>query len=127
MRTLILFFGLVPFWSCSQRPIQIFLETDSTIEVAAGESFTVKLPSAIGTGYTWEMTEPVDSSTLTLISKEYKPSEEDADNSSGFDVFLFKTQNKGSTELNFRYVRPWKKDAADDPDSRTKSFKVMIR
>lgn len=125
MRVLLFLFGLIPLWGCSQQPVRLYQETDSIIKISAGENFMLRLPSNIGTGYTWELSEQPDSSLLTLISREYK-SGGDEDNGPGYDELLFKAHRKGKLELKLQYVRPWKKDNAGNPDIRRKTYPVII-
>jgi len=127
MRTLFYLMLLSPLLGCSQTPKPTYSEADSTVEIQAGSSFAIQLPSNIGTGYRWELKEQPDASLLTLVKQEHRSGDSKEDNAAGLDHFLFETHKKGEVQLKFWFVRPWKKDKADDPSTREKTYTVTIR
>ncbi len=127
MRTLVYILLISPWWGCSQTTKPAYSEADSTIEVQAGHTFAIQLPSNIGTGYRWELKEPLDSTLLYLVKQEHQASDSRDDNAAGLDHFLFQTHQKGAVQLRFWYVRPWKKDKAEDQNTKEKTYAVTIR
>lgn len=67
---------------------------DSVRRVRQGEVFTISLPSSIGTGYTWQLARPADSTHLTFMSKRYIAAN-DLDGGPGTDQFTFRAVKKG--------------------------------
>ncbi len=127
MRTFLYLMLLSPWWGCSQTPKPSYSEADSAVEVRAGSTFAIQLPSNIGTGYRWELKEQPDAALLTLVKQEHRSGASTEDNAEGLDHFLFETHKKGDLQLRFWFVRPWKKDKADDPSTKEKTYTVTIR
>jgi predicted secreted protein len=101
-------------------------QDQQTIQARIGETCTVKFPSQISTGYKWLLKEQVDSTLLTLIREEFQPSKDEREDIQGYNVFTFQALKAGTAELQFWYVRPWKKDKAADPGTQYRNVKVVI-
>jgi predicted secreted protein len=112
-----------PLWGCSQNTLPVYSDKDSDIVVQVGDTFAIELPSNIGTGYRWELEQIPDSSLLSLAKQEHHPGPNPDDNAGGHDYFMFETHNKGTLQLGFWYVRPWKKEEAPD---KQRSFTIIV-
>jgi inhibitor of cysteine peptidase len=88
------------------------------IQVAPGEAFAVRLAGNPTTGYTWRAS--VDSSYLELVGREFEPRGEGV-GAGGHEVFRFRAQAAGETEIIFEYRRPWGGAARD-----VARFRVVI-
>ena len=95
-----------------------FDDRAQTIQVAANETFAVRLAGNPTTGYTWRVT--VDSPYLELIGQEFEPGGEGV-GAGGHEVFRFHARAAGETEIAFEYRRPWGGAARD-----TARFRVVI-
>ncbi|MCX6212960.1 protease inhibitor I42 family protein [Spirosoma sp.] len=96
---------------------------DSARRVRQGEVFIVSMPSSIGTGYTWQLASPADSTHVTFISKHYIAAN-NLDGGPGTDQFTFRAVKKGWVRLRFQYVRPWEKMLPKD--TRYQTFSITI-
>jgi len=101
--------------SCSPGQANVFSAEDSgtTVALNANESFSVKLESNQTTGYSWKLSEKVDTSVVTLVSSVYEVSKKDKEmvGAGGFETFNFKALSPGKTEILLEYVRPWEEGA----------------
>lgn len=118
MKLLIVFLLFVSCPTTNNTTLQ-----QDTIKAKLSDTFTIKIPSSIGTGYTWQFQDTVNNRFVSLEKKEYKEGATDKDGATGIDVFTFKAQQKGSTDLHFKYLRNWQKEKTAKEE---RSFKVVI-
>jgi len=79
----------------------------SSLEIAAGESFTVTLESNITTGYCWSLLEG-DESIVALVEQEYlAPENEQGIGAGSYEVWRFAGAAAGTTLIRMGYLRPW--------------------
>jgi inhibitor of cysteine peptidase len=90
--------------------LRSFDDPAQAIQVAAGETFAVRLAGNPTTGYTWQAN--VDSSYLELVYQEFEPGGEGV-GAGGHEVFRFRARETGETEIVFEYRRPWGGAARD--------------
>ena len=111
--------------SCSRQPaepganrnrvesMKTFVKTDSgtTCELTAGESFEVRLAENPTTGYTWAVVK-IPESLLQIETESFETEAADPRivGRGGTKIFVFKTLQPGSGELDLRLRRPWEKD-----------------
>ena len=108
------------------KPQQITLgesDTGRTVEVQAGQSLTVRLPSNATTGFRWtvaseRLVKQVGESTYDA------PQEPGIVGAGGTETFKFKADSPGSGELKLEYRRPWEKGVAAE---KTWSVTVIVR
>ena len=80
------------------------------VEVEVGSSFTVSLCSNATTGYKWsEAAQISDPAVLQQIDHKFVPPRSDATvvGAAGTEVWTFKALNKGTTNVDMEYGRPW--------------------
>ena len=86
---------------------------DTTLEVNAGETFTVTLCSNPSTGFNWQETAQISDQTVLqqmshkFVAPDAKGSEPPAPGSSGVEMWTFKALKSGNTTVNMEYGRPW--------------------
>lgn len=93
------------------------------IEVQLNQNFTITLEANKTTGYEWQFAEPIDESTVQLISSDYLVEKTELVGVGGKQVWIFKALKPGKTELAFKYVRPWEKNL---PPVNKESFEIII-
>lgn len=89
------------------------------IELAAGELLAIVLPANPTTGYSWQV--EADAAYLILLSQEFEPSDPGI-GAGGREAFQFRAMKAGSTNLRFRYRRPWEGQPLE-----TRDCQVTIR
>lgn len=115
-------------WVCCSAPVarNVDAQDQQTLQVRVGDTCTVKFPSQISTGYKWLLKEGVDSTVLIPQGQGFQPNKDETVDIQGYDVFTFVAMKEGTAELQFWYVRPWKKDKAADPGTQYRTVKVVI-
>lgn len=92
------------------------------IQVAPGDTLTVRLGAQLGTGYGWDVTSGPGS---LLEQTNQRPKIESNRNpkpgSSEIEVFQFTARRRGRVRLGFAYRRP-----ADKESDAQKTFHVLI-
>ena len=99
------------------EPMKVFHKTESgtTCELAAEESFEVRLPENPTTGYIWAA-DKIPEGLLQLENERFEaePADPRIAGRGGIKIFVFKTLRPGSGELDLRLYRPWEKDVFID-------------
>jgi len=91
------------------------------IQVARGDTVTVRLGSQLGTGYSWYVTSgPGSLLEQTNQRPKIESNRDSAPGSSEVEVFQFIARRSGLVRLEFSYRRPDKDSAAQ------KTFRVLI-
>lgn len=98
-------------------------ELDVSKIIALSDSpFYLELPYNPSTGYQWQA--DFDTKILKLNNLSYrKQSTKDKTGTEEVQIFEFFPLEKGNTEINLRYVRPWEPDT---PPQQTKNYEVVI-
>lgn len=106
------FFFAVSMVSYSQ--VTTFTESDSQVSITAGEWFDVKLESNKTTGYSWTVmiTDMNPDGIVSDMGNEYieQPKEGRVLGAGGYELWHFKTLDRGFFNLVFHYARPWETD-----------------
>ena len=98
----------------------IIKDNNKEINIKLGLNFKILLKQQGSAGYTWSST--FDQSLIELLSsKVVHPNITPSMGSSSIREFLFKTKQKGKTEILFTYKQPWKKDSIEE-----KKFNITI-
>jgi inhibitor of cysteine peptidase len=80
------------------------------VHVAKGNTLTVRLLGQGGTGYGWEL-KSYDRVQLSFLGGPATESDGDALlGGSTYEVFRFRAQNAGTSDLEIQYLRPWEKE-----------------
>ncbi|RPH44698.1 MAG: hypothetical protein EHM87_09460 [Burkholderiales bacterium] len=95
------------------------------IEVRSGETFEVRLPSNAGTGYRWELVDPVPASVRASGISRVEPPLGDLVGAPGQEVWGFQGVERGRGLLSFVYRRPF--DAATVPPAQRAIYRIQVR
>lgn len=95
--------------------------TTYSVSVPVHHSFSLTMDANPTTGYQWELSNPVDSRYLALLSNQYvAPSPAGRIGQSGHQVLTFQSLKAGITSIALKYCRPW-----DDSDCGNFAFYVV--
>ena len=95
------------------------------IDVRSGETFELRLPSAAGTGYRWQLVDPVPAPVRVAGASRMEPPLGDLVGASGQEVWVFQAAEAGRGQLAFVYRRPF--DAASVPPAQRAVFRIQVR
>ena len=95
------------------------------IDVRSGETFEVRLPSNTGTGYRWELVDPVPASVRAAGVSRVEPPLGNLVGAPGQEVWGFQGVEVGRGLLAFVYRRPL--DAASVPPAQRAIFRIQVR
>ena len=93
------------------------------IRVKLNESFEIKMDAVLGTGYSWNLPDSGYKKYLTLDTTYTTPGPSEKEGAPETQVFKFSGIAKGSTNLRFIYIQPWRKEAVP---SKEKSYHVTV-
>lgn len=99
-----------------------FTDDSEPIEVTAGEEFTIRLESNPSTGYSWELTTPLDDSIVQSKDSNFEQGENDAPGASGHEVLTYEAVGDGTTKISLGYLRSFD----NEPPTETKKFTVEV-
>jgi inhibitor of cysteine peptidase len=97
--------------------------TSSPIDVSMGDTFTISLESNPSTGYTWELSAPLDDAVVVSLGSDHRAGEGSGVGVAGHQLFTFEAVGKGSTTIGLQYVRPWETGVAP---AQTSDFDVNV-
>jgi len=101
-----------------------FTDPSQTIQVNAGETFSIALDSNPTTGYTWHRGKQTEYGILSFMGSAYVAPRTDLVGAGGRERMTFKAMAPGTEKLTFHYLRPWEKNT--EP-ARTTVFTVTVR
>jgi len=100
-------------------------DNGTTVSLAKGESFRIRLKSQMSTGFSWQVTK-----SPQIVSLQGKPEvevEKRAEKIVGgvdHQVFTFTAAKEGDGAIDLAYARPWEKKVKP---ARTFSVKISIK
>ena len=109
-----------------RRRSEKFIDLDEhnsgeTIQVLPGEIIRVKLRSNPSTGYSWELG-PLEDGLFEVESKfEADPHKEYEAGYGGRDIWTFRAERSGETDISLSYERPWEDNRPAD-----KTFRLHV-
>ncbi len=87
-------------------------DNGGTVQLSRGDTLRVRLKSAPGTGYSWEI-RTIDAQMLAEASAwKFVPPPKQIPGAEGHAVFEFRAAAAGRTTLEMNYVRPWERNVA---------------
>ena len=95
------------------------------IDLRSGETFEVRLPSTAGTGYRWELVDPLPAPVQAAGVSRIEPPLGDLVGATGQEVWAFQAAGTGRGLLAFIYRRPF--DAASVPPAQRAVFRIQVR
>lgn len=81
-------------------------DTD-TISVKLNDSFTIRLSTSMGTGYSWSLADSSWARNMSLDSVTVVNNVEGKDDGPDTQVFYFRAITKSTSVLHFLHKRPW--------------------
>lgn len=107
----------------SKKPILVITVNDqSKITVSKGQQFQIELDANPTTGFTWQLSDLYDHTTVRYISNQFTPKSNNV-GSPGKDVWTFEALRSGITDLNFSYSQSW--DTTTAP-ANVKTYNVNV-
>ena len=97
--------------------------TTSPIDVKAGDDFTISLEANPSTGYSWELTGPLDDKVVVELGSDHEPGTGTGVGVPGHQLFRFQAVGAGSATIGLQYVRPWETGVAP---AQTSEFTVNV-
>jgi len=102
-----------------------FDNPDKLIEVTSGQEFRIVLDANPTTGFTWQLSSPLDDTLVTLVGNAFDaPSTPGRVGAGGKQTWTFKTMRRGHTAIGLQYARSWEKGV--DPAKKL-MFTVIVR
>lgn len=91
--------------SCAAPEAAVYSDPTSAIFTTVNSEFTIAIPANATTGYQW--TAEYNTSMLSLVSSEYKPSKQAKNQvgAGGIQYFKFKALKAGTAMISFTYKR----------------------
>jgi inhibitor of cysteine peptidase len=128
----------VIFWAClglalvlaqcataQKQQSPSFDNPDKLIEVTSGQEFRIVLDANPTTGFTWQLSSPLDDTLVTLVGNTYDaPATPGRVGGGGKQTWAFKAMRRGQTAIGLLYARPWEKGV--DPAKKL-MFTVIVR
>ena len=96
-----------------------------TIMARKSKMVVIKLPCNAGSGFSWSLSDSAYRPELEFVKQTYSDVKDGRPGSTGLQIFVFRTAQKGRKYLNFRYQRPFIKP--QDPKASNKQFLVIIK
>ena len=78
----------------------------------------------IGTGYSWTLKTPLDSTFIELVDQEYFENDLLTEEEESKEVWRFKGLKQGQTQIQMIYKRPWEKVSEEAVE---KTFTVKLQ
>jgi inhibitor of cysteine peptidase len=96
---------------------------EKTIEIKAGQYFKIALNSNPSTGYGWQLAVPLNEKIVGNAGETYILPANPIPGAGGKEIWNFISINQGSTEISFKYIRPWEKNVKPVRES---TFKIIV-
>jgi inhibitor of cysteine peptidase len=114
LKILVTFFFITINNQCESAQTEMIITNDANgqeVTLSISDEFFIELEGNPTTGYTWSINQ-MESSMLSQIGDaEFQP-ESPKMGAPGRQIFHFKCEQTGTTELHLIYHRPWEKDTA---------------
>lgn len=117
---------LFVFLDCNTAKVMqnpVFTAEQDSIQLKEGVVFQLELASNIGTGYSWALKLPIDTTYLDFLDKEYFENDLMTEVEESKEIWRFQTKKAGETTINLIYKRPWE---SVSEESKEKIFLVQI-
>ena len=101
-----------------------YTASDTRIEARVGETFVIVLESNRTTGYSWELTKPLNEKVAKFVVSEYVSRGVGFPGRGGEQRWTFHGESAGTASIALAYMRPWEKDM---PPAKTQTYAVSVR
>lgn len=98
--------------SCKSIAELTFDDKGKSFELEKGERINIKLESNPTTGYEWILGGETDTSVVSLFDSKFVQTEKEEElvGVGGYEIFTFKAENSGQTEIILTYKRSWEEE-----------------
>ncbi|MBU4313607.1 MAG: protease inhibitor I42 family protein [Actinobacteria bacterium] len=98
--------------SCKSIAELTFDDKGKSFELEKGERINIKLESNPTTGYSCILGGETDTSVVSLFDSKFVQTEKEEElvGTGGYEIFTFKAENSGQTEIILTYQRPWEEE-----------------
>ncbi len=93
------------------------------IDLAVGETATIRLAANPTTGYQWEPAGAPDDAVIRVVSDHYEAEATEVVGSGGTQEIVIEGTGAGTTTLELRYVRPWEEGGTP---AETATFEITV-
>lgn len=108
------------------EPVTSIEETSGSVDIDAGNVFTVELETNPSTGYEWAIKGELDAAVIQQAGREvvHPGTDQPAPGSPGIVVWEFNAVAQGNALITFEYRRPWE---ADEPPAIIHRVNVTVK
>ncbi|MBA7509838.1 hypothetical protein ES705_01810 [subsurface metagenome] len=98
--------------SCKSIAELTFDNKGKSFELEKGDRINIKLESNPTTGYEWILGGETDTSVVSLFDSKFVQTEKEEElvGAGGYEIFTFKAENSGQTEIILTYKRSWEEE-----------------
>lgn len=98
--------------SCKSIAELTFDDKGSSVELEKGDKINIKLEYNPTTGYEWILSEETDTTIVSLFDSKFLQTEKEEElvGAGGYEIFTFKAENSGQTEIILTYQRSWEEE-----------------
>ncbi len=98
--------------SCKSIAELTFDDKGKSFELEKGDRINIKLESNPTTGYEWILSGETDTAIVSLFDSKFLQTkkEEKLVGAGGYEIFTFKAENSGQTEIILTYKRSWEEE-----------------
>lgn len=98
--------------SCKSIAELTFDDKGKSFELEKGDRINIKLESNPTTGYSWILGGETDTSVVSLFDSKFVQTEKEEElvGTGGYEIFTFKAENSGQTEIILTYQRSWEEE-----------------
>ena len=124
-RSLALIATAVCLASCAHRgPLSLGeADTGRAVQLAVGQTLTLRLASDLSTGHTWQIATDPDARVLIVVDSGYDRPRASAPGTTGQAWWVLHATGAGSTSIALRYGRPWE----SVPDARQFTMNITVK
>lgn len=99
--------------------------TENTIMLKVGQTAKIKLVSNPTTGYSWQLTQPLDKKApITLEKTGFLKSKSKLIGAPTTQFWIFKAKKYGNIQITLEYKRPWE---TDRPATEVKTYTLKVK
>jgi inhibitor of cysteine peptidase len=92
------------------------------VSLGKGDTLVVRVESQRSTGYIWKIVKNDGAVLKQSGPPEYEKTEKPLPGAKGIEIFRFRAEASGTSELELQYARPFEKDKAP-----AKTFKLTVK
>jgi len=104
--------------------VREFTDPSRTIQVTAGETFSIVLDSNPTTGYGWQRQDESGNGVVAFRGSRFVAPPKNLVGAGGREHITFSATAQGTQKLTFHYLRPWERNT--EP-AKTIVFTVLVR